>query len=82
MMVCTHENYPGGQLGQVKSVHIKISFIGGVALFWSTDTHTHMQDRLDKPRSTLAEARLKTYRIPLVAITSVVGLHVDKHPYT
>ena len=57
MMVCTCEILAGGQLGQVKSVDIKISFMGGVVLFWST--HIHMQDRLDKPRSALAEARLK-----------------------
>ena len=47
----------GGQLGQVKYVDIKISFSKGVALFWST--HTHAQDRLDKSRSALADARLK-----------------------
>ena len=54
----------GGQLGQVKSVDIKISFSKGVALFWSTHTHTHThthtQERLDKLRSALADARLKT----------------------
>ena len=69
-MVCTCEILARMSFGQVKSV------------FCSTDTHTHTQDRLDKPRSTLAEALLKTYRIPLVATTSVVGLNVDKHPYT
>ena len=45
MMVCTCEILAGGQLGQVKSVDIKISFMG-VVFFWST--HIHMQDRLDK----------------------------------
>ena len=47
----------GSQLGQVKSVDIKISF-GGWPYF---GLHTHMQDRLDKSRSALADARLKHY---------------------
>ena len=55
-MECTCEILAGGgQLGQVKSVDIKISF--SRALFWST--HTHLQDRLDKSSSALADARLK-----------------------
>ena len=56
MMECTCEILAGGgQLGQVKSVDIKISF-KGVALFWST----HTQDRLDQSRSAIADARLKS----------------------
>ena len=33
MMVCTCEILAGGQLGQVKSVDIKISFMGGWSYF-------------------------------------------------
>ena len=47
----------GGQLGQVKSVVIKISLQGGWPYF---GLHTHTQDRLDKSRSASAEARLKS----------------------
>ena len=53
-MECICENFGGGcQLGQVKSVDIKISFSRGVALFWSI--HTHTQDKLDMSCSALAD---------------------------
>ena len=39
MMVCTCEILAGGQLGQVKSVDIKISFMGGGLILVYTHTH-------------------------------------------
>ena len=58
MMVYTCEILAGGgQLGQVKSVVIKISFSRGWPYF---GLHTHTQDRLGKSRSASAEARLKS----------------------
>ena len=59
MMECICEILGGGQLGQVKSVDIKISFNQGEWPYFGPHTHTHMQDRLDKSQSALADARLK-----------------------
>ena len=64
----------GGQLGQVKSVDIKISLSRGWPYFGlHTHTHTHMQDRLDKSRSALADARLKTLKCSTCAFKSLRG---------
>ena len=46
--------------------------MGGI-LFWST--HIHTQDRLDKPRSALAEARLKTLLATTLIKSSFLLLH-------
>ena len=60
-MECTCKILAGGrrvgQLGQVKSLDIKISFGGGGGGLILVYTHT--QDRLGKSPSALADARLK-----------------------
>ena len=71
-MVCTCENLArvGGQLGQVKSIVNKISFIQGGWPYFGLHTHTH--NRLDKPSSALAEARLKILKLfKTVTITNL-----------
>ena len=55
MMECICEILVGGSTWSSQICRHQ-NFLGG-GLFWST--HTHTQDRLDKSRSALADARLK-----------------------